>query len=241
MKRSYKILIGLALVAVLAATYQAPAVEARLNEVRRLISDLGNGNIPIASTSTTLSNGTVMIGSSSGVAAEQTVSGDITVSNAGVAAIATGVIVNADVNASAAIAHSKFATLTSTSLLVGSSAGVATERVVTGDVTISNTGITTIGAGTVETAMLETELQPSHVPRYGGKVIWSGGTATLNAAVMGTFTSDLMTASISGISSEGGYLSRADIFSNNSVVFGLSTSNVSNDAEVTYVIHRAAP
>ena len=46
-------------------------------------------------------------------------------------------------------------TLTSAQLLVGSSANVPTARTVTGDVTISNTGVTTIATGAVEDSMIE--------------------------------------------------------------------------------------
>lgn len=57
--------------------------------------------------SNALADGKIFVGSAGGVATAQTVSGDITLSNAGVGAISTGVIVNDDVNASAAIAYSK--------------------------------------------------------------------------------------------------------------------------------------
>lgn len=50
------------------------------------------------------------------------------------------------------IAFTKFATLSSGNILVGSSGGVATSRAVTGDVTISNTGVTAIGAGVIVNA-----------------------------------------------------------------------------------------
>ncbi len=149
MKRRYKILIGFALVAIVAVTYRAPVIEARLNEVRRLISDLANGNLSVVASST--------------------------------------------------------------------------------------------ATGAVETAMLESGLQPSHVSKFAGKLTWFGASTSVNTAILGTFTSDFITASVSGMPTEGGYLSRADIFNNNSAVFGLSTSNASNDAEITYVIHRAAP
>lgn len=68
--------------------------------------------------------------------------------------ILDGTILNADVNASAAIAYSKLAALTSTNILLGNSSNVATSTAVTGDVTISNTGVTAIGAGKVTEAML---------------------------------------------------------------------------------------
>ena len=61
-------------------------------------------------------------------------------------------IVNADINASAAIAYSKLATLTSGNIVLGSSANVATSTAVTGDVTISNTGVTAIATGVIVNA-----------------------------------------------------------------------------------------
>jgi hypothetical protein len=66
--------------------------------------------------------------------------------------VLSGSIVNADINASAAIAFSKLASLTSANILVGSSGNVATSVAVTGDVTISNAGVTAIAAGVVVNA-----------------------------------------------------------------------------------------
>ena len=58
-------------------------------------------------------------------------------------------IVNADINASAAIAFSKLAALTSANILVGNSSNVATAVAMSGDVTISNTGVTAISTGVI--------------------------------------------------------------------------------------------
>ena len=58
-------------------------------------------------------------------------------------------IVNADINASAAIAYSKLAALTSGNILVGNASNVATSVAVSGDVTISNAGVTAIGSGVI--------------------------------------------------------------------------------------------
>jgi len=55
----------------------------------------------------TLTSGNILVGNVSNVATSVAMSGDGTISNAGVFAIGTGVIVNTDVNASAAIAYSK--------------------------------------------------------------------------------------------------------------------------------------
>lgn len=91
-----------------------------------------------------LTSGNVLVGNSSNVPTSVAVTGDVTISNTGVTSIASGAIVNADVNASAAIAHSKLASMSSGNILVGSSSSVPTSVAVTGDVTISNAGLTTI-------------------------------------------------------------------------------------------------
>lgn len=63
-------------------------------------------------------------------------------------------IVNADIKSDAAIAFSKLAALDSANILVGNGSNVATKVAVTGDVTISNAGVTAIGSGKVLTAMV---------------------------------------------------------------------------------------
>ena len=64
----------------------------------------------------------------------------------------SGSIVNADINASAAIAFSKLASLSSANILVGNGSNVATSVAVTGDVTISNAGVTSIATGAIVNA-----------------------------------------------------------------------------------------
>lgn len=71
-------------------------------------------------------------------------------------AIGFGTIVNAGVDAAAAIAFSKLASLTSAHILVGSAGNVATDVAVSGDITISNAGVTAIGSNKVTNAMLAT-------------------------------------------------------------------------------------
>ena len=59
------------------------------------------------------------------------ISGDLTISTGGVAAIASGVIINADVNASAALAFSKMENLTASRLLVSDGSGDVSVSAVT--------------------------------------------------------------------------------------------------------------
>jgi hypothetical protein len=99
---------------------------------------------PTGGLADTLQSGNIFVGNVSNIATGVPVTGDITMSNTGVTAIAAGVIVNADINAAAAIAFSKLAALTSASILVGSAGNVATAVSLSGDATISNTGVLTL-------------------------------------------------------------------------------------------------
>lgn len=58
-------------------------------------------------------------------------------------------IVNADVSSSAAIAHSKLATITAGSVLLGNASAVPTATALSGDVTVNSSGVTAIGAGVI--------------------------------------------------------------------------------------------
>ena len=63
--------------------------------------------------------------------------------------IADGTIVDIDISASAGIAFSKLATLSSAHLLIGNGASEATAVAVTGDVTINSSGVTSITTGSI--------------------------------------------------------------------------------------------
>jgi sporulation protein YlmC with PRC-barrel domain len=94
----------------------------------------------------------VIVHNSSGVPTATTVTGDVTITNTGVTAISSGVIVDADVSASAAIALSKLTSGTSGQIIVANSSGVPTWVSETGDVTISDTGVTAISSGVIVNA-----------------------------------------------------------------------------------------
>lgn len=102
-----------------------------------------------------LTSTNIIVGSSTNVPTQRTVTGDIAISNTGVTSISTGVIVNADVSASAAIAFSKMEDVTSGEIIVGSAGNVPTAVAMSGDVAIAASGATTIQAGAVESSMVE--------------------------------------------------------------------------------------
>lgn len=93
-----------------------------------------------------LADGKIWVGNGSGDATAVTMSGDVTITNAGVAAIGAGVIVDNDISASAAITSTKIA-LADAKMLVGNGSGQAAAVTPSGAVTMSNAGVFTIASG----------------------------------------------------------------------------------------------
>lgn len=65
------------------------------------------------------------------------------------AKIADGAIVNADINASAAIALTKLATGTIGTVVIHNASGVPTATALSGDITVTSSGVTAIGSGKI--------------------------------------------------------------------------------------------
>lgn len=61
-------------------------------------------------------------------------------------------IVNADINAAAAISHSKLANITAGQVLLGNASNVPTATALSGDVTVTSGGVTAIGSGVIVNA-----------------------------------------------------------------------------------------
>jgi microcystin-dependent protein len=88
--------------------------------------------------------------------------------------ILDGTILNADINTAAAIDLSKLASGTSAQVVIANGSGVPTYNSLTGDVTVTNTGVTAIGANKVTRSMLAaTEQMP-----VGTILMWAGGSTT---------------------------------------------------------------
>lgn len=140
----------------------------------------------------TLASGNVLVGSAGGVATSVALTGDVTVSNAGVTAIGSGVIVNADINGSAAIDYSKLATLSSGNILVGSAGNVATSVAVTGDIGITNAGLTSISSGVIVNADVNTsaaiDFSKLATLTSGNILVGSAGNVATSVAMSGDVT-----------------------------------------------------
>ena len=107
--------------------------------------------------------------------------------------ITDGTIVDGDISATAGISYSKLASLTDAHLLIGNSSNVATVTPVTGDVTISNSGVTAITAGSIVNADI------SATAAISGSKIVSGttsvvGVVQLNDTTTSTSTTQAATA-----------------------------------------------
>jgi hypothetical protein len=90
----------------------------------------------------------IPITDSNGEQAYQIISGDFLINASGVGAIATGVIVNTDINASADIALSKLVSAASGSFLIAGSNGEYASTLITGDVLIGSDGTSTAVSAT---------------------------------------------------------------------------------------------
>jgi len=93
--------------------------------------------------------------------------------------LTSSTIVDADISATAAIAFSKLAALTSGNILVGNGSNVATSVTPSGDVTISNAGVTAIGANKVTDSMIR---QSSGLSVIGRSANSTGNVADITAA-----------------------------------------------------------
>ena len=100
-----------------------------------------------------ITDGSILIGGASNAPTEVAVTGDVTITNAGVTSIGAQKVVNSML-ADDAVGLDELANITDGSILIGGASNAPTEVAVTGDVTITNAGVTSIGAQKVVNSML---------------------------------------------------------------------------------------
>lgn len=137
-----------------------------------------------------LANGKVYIGDASDVAQPQTISGDISITNTGVASITPLSVVNGDIAAAAAITFSKMAALTASRALVSDGSGVVGVSAVTATELGYLSGVTSniqtqldgkIGSvtGAISTVVaVDLTASRAVVSNASGKIAVSGTTST---------------------------------------------------------------
>ena len=96
-------------------------------------------------------------GNADTVTTNANLTGDVTSSGSNATAIAAGVIIDNDVNASAAIAYSKLAALADGNILVGNGSGVAVSVNPSGDVDITNAGVFSIASDSIINADIKSD------------------------------------------------------------------------------------
>ena len=200
----------------------SPSGNVTATNVQAAIQELDGKKLPLAGGTI---SGELLIGSTGSFAFEGTTDNDyetylaavdptadrtITFPDASGTVVLSGSIANADIASNAAIAFSKLASLSSGNILVGSGGNVATSVAMTGDVTISNAGVTDITAGAIvnadinaAAAIADTKLATIST---AGKVANSATTATSNNTVSaivardgsGNFSAGTITAALAG-------------------------------------------
>jgi hypothetical protein len=158
-----------------------------------------------------LASGKIIVGNSGGTGTAVTVTGDFTVSNAGVGAIASGVIVNADVATNAAIASTKLSGVAGTPAAAGSVSG--TTNTVT--VTVKDGAAETIAARRLVRVWMSEAAYGVPSTNNIESVTLSGGTAiqTVTAAadyVYVTGTNGTASAVVIGTAAGTNYVNVAD-------------------------------
>jgi hypothetical protein len=117
--------------------------------------------------------GSIVVHNASGVPTATAVTGDVTITSGGVTAIATGVIVDADVNASAAIVDTKLATIATAGKVSNSATTAASANTASAIVARDASGNFIAGKATLATADVTTVVETA-------SIVASASTGTIN-------------------------------------------------------------
>ena len=117
-------------------------------------------------------------------------------STVGTDQIVNGSIVNTDISGAAAVAHSKLENITAGSVLMGNANNVPTATVISGDITVSSSGVTAIGAGVIVDADINGSAAIDKT-KISGTAITAADTGTVTSTMIanGTIVNDDINAS----------------------------------------------
>jgi hypothetical protein len=96
-----------------------------------------------------------------------------------------------------------------------------------------------IADANVTLAKLAAGIVPSHVAKYAGTITWSGSGATLDTAIAGVAATDKVTCTFRVAPTQAAYIASA-IPSAGHLVITLTAANTGNQAQIDYVVFRAA-
>jgi hypothetical protein len=118
------------------------------------------------------------------------------------ASVVRGGLINADIDAAAAIAHTKLANITAGRVLLGNASNVPTATELTGDVTVGNTGVTTLARpltlATAQATTSGTSIDFTGIPSWVKRI-----TVMLNGVSTNGSTSPLIQIGDGSIQSSG--------------------------------------
>jgi hypothetical protein len=157
------------------------------------------------------------------------------------ASVVRGGLVNADIDAAAAIAFSKLAALDSANILVGNGSNVATKVAVTGDVTISNAGVVSLARpltlATAQATTSGTSIDFTGIPSWAKRItVMLDGVSTNGSSIV-----QIQIGSISYLTS--GYSGSATVNLHNAapvVTNPTAGLHVGADGSAAYVRHGQA-
>jgi len=152
-----------------------------------------------------LSDGNILVGNGSNVAVSVNPSGDVDVTNAGVFSIASGVVVDADVNGSAAISISKTALVAGTNITLSTNTLAVDDAFLKNDANDTTTGIVTAAGLTLSEAgsvSIGTPLLPSTDHTYSGmsaEMLAGGTIGAQDLVCIHTTTQEVVVADASAV------------------------------------------
>ena len=164
-----------------------------------------------------LADGNILVGNGSNVAVSVNPSGDVDIANDGTFSIATGAVVNADVNSSAAIAYTKLAALTDGNILVGNGSNVAVSVSPSGDIDVSNAGVLSLNSTAISGFSAKTSIADADTILLGD----SAASGALKKMTKVNFVAGLGGASLSGST-------------NNNIVTVTGTNAMIGETTLTY-------
>lgn len=139
-------------------------------------------------------------------------------------------------------------TLPNGELLIGNASNVAVSLAISGDITISNAGVSAIGSLKVATAMIQANavtlaklasgITPSHVVKFAGKFTTLGGDANEQITATGAVAGDIVIATLQDVGLTPRTLLTAK--AGTDVVNLVFSGDPSTDHVVNYQVLRAA-
>ena len=148
-------------------------------------NDMLSGNIGFSKLEP-LSSANILVGNGSNVATSVAMTGDISITSLGATSIGTAKVTNTMLSGN--IGFSKLEPLSSANILVGNGSNVATSVAMTGDISITSLGATSIGTAKVTNTMLSGNISADKLQLNLNQFSSSAGVLNLKPSISGSLT-----------------------------------------------------